>query len=101
MRFVVNYRHKRKLEKALFALFVQYFFSIFVWIASLVIYNLCLILIASLGGLGITCSRRYRRFAGSNPTESDGFFPGRKNSKHMSSKREFKLWAPSPRFQAC
>ena len=27
-----------------------------------------------LGGLGVTCSPRDPRFAGSNPTEVDGFF---------------------------
>ena len=28
----------------------------------------------SLGGLGVTCSPRNPRFAGSNPAEVDGFF---------------------------
>ena len=28
-----------------------------------------------LGGLGVTCSPRDPRFAGSNPAEVDGFFP--------------------------
>ena len=38
-----------------------------------------------LGGLGVTCSPRVPRFAGSNPTEVDGFFSGRKNPEHKSS----------------
>ena len=29
-----------------------------------------------LGGLGVTCSPRDPRFAGSNPAEVDGFFQG-------------------------
>ena len=35
-------------------------------------------------GLGVTCSPRDPRFAGSNPTEFDGFFSGGKNSEHKS-----------------
>ena len=34
-----------------------------------------------LGGLGVTCSPRDPRFAGSNPTEVYGFFSVRKNSE--------------------
>ena len=56
--------------------------------------------IVSLGGLGVTCSPRDPRFAGSNPTEVDVFFSGRKNSEHKSSGRDFKLGVPSLRFQA-
>ena len=43
------------------------------------------------GGLGITCSPRDPRFAGSNPIEVDGFFSGCKNPEHKSSGRGFKL----------
>ena len=50
--------------------------------------------IVSLGGLGVTCSPRDLRFAGSNPAEVDGFFSGRKNPEHKSS------GVPSLRFQA-
>ena len=32
--------------------------------------------LVSFGGLGVTCSPRDPRFAGSNPTEVDGFFQG-------------------------
>ena len=53
-----------------------------------------------LGGLGVTCSPRDPRFAGSNPAEVDGFFSGRKNPEHKSSERDFKLGVPSLRFQA-
>ena len=53
-----------------------------------------------LGGLRVTCSPRDPRFAGSNPTEIDGFFSGRKNPEHKSSGRDFKLGVPSLRFQA-
>ena len=53
-----------------------------------------------LGGLGVTCSSRDPRFAGSNPAEVDGFFSGRKNPKHKSSGRDFKPRVPSLRFQA-
>ena len=31
-------------------------------------------MIVGLGGLGVTCSPRDPRFAGSNPVEADGFF---------------------------
>ena len=44
-----------------------------------------------LGGLGVTCSPRDPRFAGSNPVEVDGFFSGRKNLEHKSCGRDFKL----------
>ena len=53
-----------------------------------------------LGGLGVTCSPRDPRFAGSNPAEVNGFFSGRKNPEHKSSGRDFKLGVPSLRFQA-
>ena len=33
-------------------------------------------LLVGLGGLGVTCSPRDPRFAGSNPTEVNGFFQG-------------------------
>ena len=46
------------------------------------------------GGLGVTCSPRDPRFAGSNPTEVDGFFSGRKNPEHKSSGRDFKAGGP-------
>ena len=44
-----------------------------------------------LGGLGVTRSPRDPRFAGSNPTEIDKYFSGRKNPEHKSSGRDFKL----------
>ena len=44
-----------------------------------------------LGGLGVTCSPRDPRFAGSNLAEVDGFFSGLKNPEHKSSGRDFKL----------
>ena len=53
-----------------------------------------------LGGLGVTCSPRDPRFAGSKPTEVDGFFSGRTNPEHKSSGRDFKLGVQSLRFQA-
>ena len=52
------------------------------------------------GGLGVTCSPRDPRFAGSNPTEIDGFFSRRKNPEQKSSLRDFKLGIPSLIFQA-
>ena len=51
-----------------------------------------------LGGLGVTCSPRDSRFAGSNAAEVIDF-SGRKNPGHKSSGRDFKLEAPSLRFQ--
>ena len=54
----------------------------------------------SLGGLGVPCSPRDPRFAGSNPAKVDGFFSGLKNPEHKSSGRGFKLGVPSLRFQA-
>ena len=36
--------------------------------------NVFSIMFVSLSGLGVTCSLRDPRFAGSNPTEVDGFF---------------------------
>ena len=56
--------------------------------------------ICVIGGLGVTCSPRDPRFAGSNPTEVDGVFSGRKNPEFKSSGRDFKLDVLSPRFQA-
>ena len=50
-------------------------------------------------GLGVTCSPRDPKFAGSNPTEVDGFFSRRKNPEHKSSERHFKLGTTSLRFQ--
>ena len=51
-------------------------------------------------GLGVKCSLRDLRFAGSNPAEVEGFFSGRKHPEHMSSGSDFKLGVPSLRFQA-
>ena len=48
----------------------------------------------SKSGLGVTCSPRNPRFAGSNPTEVDGFFPGRKNPY-----KKYHVFAPMGRFQ--
>ena len=56
--------------------------------------------VVSLGGLGVICSPRDQRFAGSNPAEVDGFFSGCKNAEHKSSGRDFKLGVSSLRFQA-
>ena len=53
-----------------------------------------------LGGFGVMCSPRNPRFTGSNPTEVNGFFSGRKNPEHKSSGRDFKLGVQSLRFQA-
>ena len=36
-------------------------------------------------GLGVTCSPRDPRFAGSNPAEIGGFFSGRRSPQHNSS----------------
>ena len=55
--------------------------------------------IVGLGGLGVTCSHRDPRFAGSNPAEIDGF-SGSKNPEHKSSGSDFEPWVPSLRFQA-
>ena len=64
------------------------------------IFNTILNLLKCLGGLGVKYLPRDPRFAGSNPTEVDGFFSGRKNPEQKSSGREFKLGVPSLRFQA-
>ena len=64
---------------------------------KLFIFNLYIV---GLGGLGVPCSLRDPRFAGSNPTEVDAFFSGLKNPEHKSSRRDFKLGVPSLRFQA-
>ena len=53
-----------------------------------------------LGDLGVTCSLRDPRFAGSNPVEVDGFFSGRKNPEHKSYGRNLKCGVPSLGFQA-
>ena len=42
----------------------------------------------------LVVSPRDPRFAGSNPAEVDGFFSGRKNPEHKSSRRDFKLGGP-------
>ena len=47
------------------------------------------------GGLGVTCSPRDPRFAGSNQAEVDVFFSGRKNHEHKSSGTDFKLGSES------
>ena len=61
--------------------------------------QLC-VCVVSLGGLGVMCSPRDPRFAGSNPAEGDGFFSGRKNPALKSSGSDSKLGVPSLRFQA-
>ena len=40
----------------------------------------------TLGGVGVKCSPRDPRFAGSNLAEVDGFFSGHKNPEHKSSR---------------
>ena len=57
-------------------------------------------MVVGLGGLGVTCSPRDIRFAGSNPAEIDGLFSVRKNPEHKSYGRDFKLGVASLRFQA-
>ena len=57
--------------------------------------------VVGLGGLGVTCSPRDPKFAGSNPAEVDAFFSGRKHPEHKSSGRDFKLGVLSLKFQAC
>ena len=39
-------------------------------------------------GLGVTCSLRDPRFAGSNPAEVEWMFSGRKNPEHKSFQSE-------------
>ena len=56
--------------------------------------------ICVIGGLGVTCSPRDLKFAGSNPSKVDVIFSGRKNPEHKSSGKDFKLGVPSLRFQA-
>ena len=46
--------------------------------------------VVSLGGLGVPCSPRDPRFAGSNPAEVDGFFSGRKNPEISGSLKNLK-----------
>ena len=48
-----------------------------------------------LGGRGVTCSPGDPSFKGSNTAKVDGFFSGRKNPEHKSSRRDFKLRVPS------
>ena len=57
-------------------------------------------MVVSLGGLGITCSPRDPKFAGSNRTEVGEFFQDVKILSHKSSGRDFKLRVPSLRLQA-
>ena len=47
--------------------------------------------LVGLGRLGVTCSPRDPRFAGSNPAEVDGFYSGHKNPEQKSSGRDFNL----------
>ena len=49
---------------------------------------------------GVKCSTRDSRFAGSNMAEVDGFFQDVKIPEHKSSRRDFRLWVLSLRFQA-
>ena len=56
--------------------------------------NLSNSMAVGLGGLRVTCSPRDARFAGSNPTEVDGFF------QDVKILRDFKQGVPSMRFQA-
>ena len=58
--------------------------------------RVCVNMLVGLGGLGVPCSPRDPRFAGSNPTDVNG----RKNPAQKSSGRYFKLGVPSLRFQA-
>ena len=53
----------------------------------------------NLDNLGVNCSPRDPRFAGSTPADIDGFFSERKNPEHKSSGRDFILGVPSLRFQ--
>ena len=68
--------------------------------ATLLLHHLTIMSSVGLGGLGVTCSPREPRFAGSNPTEIGGFFSRRKNPEHKSSVKDFKLGVSSLRFQA-
>ena len=56
--------------------------------------------LVGLGGLGVTCSPRDPRFAGSNPAEVDGFFQDEEVLSTSSPGRDFKLGVQSLRFQA-
>ena len=62
--------------------------------------SISLVTHVDLDGLGVKCSPRYPRFAGSNPADLDGYFSRRKNSEHKSSGRDFNPWVPSLSFQA-
>ena len=69
---------------------------------SLTLREECRIRVFKVGldGLGVTCSPRDPRFAGSNPDEVGWISSRRKNSEHKSSGRDFNLGVPSLRFQA-
>ena len=55
--------------------------------------------VVDLGGLGVKCSPRDLRFAGSNP--ADGSFQDKKkNPEHKSSGRDLNLGVPSVRFRS-
>ena len=51
------------------------------------IYPQCLTACVSLCGLGVTCSPRDPKFAGSNSAEVDVFFSERKNPKHYRERK--------------
>ena len=53
-----------------------------------------------LGGLGVTCSPRDPRFAGSNPAEVDGSFQGIKILSTSSLGGILSWGVPTPRFRA-
>ena len=55
--------------------------------------------LVGLGGLGVTCSPRDPRLAGSHPAEVDEFFQDLKLLLHKSSGSDFKLGVPSLRFR--
>ena len=58
------------------------------------------LMFVGLGDLGVTCSPRDPRFAGSNSTEVDGLFQDVKNPEYKSSGKDFKPWVSNLRFQA-
>ena len=64
------------------------------------VYNIIHMGVVGLGCLGVPCSPRDPRFAGSNPAEDDGFLSRRKSLERKSSGRDFNLGAPSMSFQA-
>ena len=59
-----------------------------------------MVVVVGLGGLGVTCSPRDQKFAGSNPAEVDGFFQDVKILS-TSPPGEFNLGVLSLRYQAC